>query len=90
MSRDAFSYDPQDAGETRDASRPSELSVNTDRLPVRVHKTEGVRPRTPLAAAIAPKPASSVRPATNAATVRAPITSGIAPYLLPQFRDAAP
>ena len=45
MSRDAFSYDPQDAGDTRDAStRRGYPSTQTNFF--RCARTEGIRPRT--------------------------------------------
>ena len=77
MSRDAFSYDPQDAGDVRRRLRVAQ-PVSTDRL-LPIRERARIRRRKPLAAAKAPKPASSIRPATNATILRAPITSGIAP-----------
>jgi hypothetical protein len=75
VSRDAFSYDPQDAGETREQAtrRSVPLSNRDQRLLTRV--TAGIRRRKPLAVAIAPRLGSSIPPATNAAILRVPITS---------------
>ena len=78
MSRDAFSYDPQDAGDVRDDVSRAAQPVSTDRL-LPIRERAGIRRRKPLAAAIAPKLASSIPPATNAVILRAPTTSGTAP-----------
>ena len=55
MSRDAFSYDPQDAGDVRDAGSASP-SPSAQTGSFRYARGQVVRRRKPLAAAIAPKP----------------------------------
>ena len=77
MSRDAFSYDPQDAGDVRDTPRAAPPVSADQHLPTR--ETAGIPRRKPLAAAIAPRLGSSIPPATNAVILRAPITSVTAP-----------
>ena len=73
MSRDAFSYDPQDAGETRDTVHAPTPPVNRDQhLLTRV--TAGIRRQKLSVVAIAPRLGSSILPARNAAILRAPIT----------------
>ncbi len=78
MSRDTHSYDPHDAGETRDTS--TRRTVRQQQIDISlIRGTAGIERQRGPVAPMAPRLGSSIRLARNAMILRAPITSEIGP-----------
>ena len=78
MSRDAFSYDPQDAGDVRDDA-PASPSPSAQTGSFRYARRQESGAGSPWPRRKHRSSRAAFRPATNAAILRAPTTSGIAP-----------